>query len=223
MGLWHGGGHSPVALVGDEDEGSGLGDDEVRAGDAHVGLDELVAEFAPGGVCELFDAGVGVGSQSLVEEGVHVGLGHVNGGDDDVVGRLSRELDEVFAEVGLDGLDLLFGELAVEVHFLGEHGLALDDGTDALLPGEVEDVLGGGVGVLGEEDLAARALDVFGGHVEVVVEVFYGVGLDAPGAVAEAFPVGGCGGLFEAALIEAAVEGLEVLLYGGVAKGVGGE
>ena len=151
-----------------------------------------------------------------MEKLINVRLGHVNGRHDDVVRRLPSELDEVLAEIGLDGLDLLPGEVAIEVHFLREHGLALDDGAYPLLLGEIDDVIRCGVRVLGEEDLASRLLDVVGGHVQVVVEVLYGMGLDLPGAVAKFLPVGGGRRLLKPPLVEAAVERLEVLLNGRV-------
>ena len=42
--------HAAVALVGDEDDGAGLGDGEVGAGDAHVGPVELLAQQLAGRV-----------------------------------------------------------------------------------------------------------------------------------------------------------------------------
>ena len=220
MSLGHGGRHSPVALVGHQEERPRFRDEEIRASYAHVGLNEFFAELVSGGARQLFHTGIGVGTQVLVEEGVHVRLGHVNGRHDDVVGRLARELDEVLSEIGLDGLDLLLGEVVIEVHFLREHGLALDDGTDTLLPGEIEDVIGGGLGVLGEVDRTTRFLDVLSGHVQIVVEVLNGVGLDLASAVAKLLPVWSGRRLLETPLVEAAVERLEVFLNVRVGKGV---
>ena len=37
-----------VALVGDKADGAGLGDGEIGAGDAHVGLEKCLAQLAPG-------------------------------------------------------------------------------------------------------------------------------------------------------------------------------
>ena len=39
--------HAPVALVGDQHDGAGLGDGEVRARDGHADREELLAQVAP--------------------------------------------------------------------------------------------------------------------------------------------------------------------------------
>ena len=66
---------------------------------------------------------------------------HMHGGRDDVARRLAAELDDVFAEVGLDRLDAVRLEMIVEADLLGDHRLALGDGAGAGAAADVEDDL----------------------------------------------------------------------------------
>ena len=74
------------------------------------------------------------------------------------------------------------------------------------LLGEIDDVLGCGLRVLGEVDRTTRFLDVLGRHVQIVVEVLDSMGLDLASAVAKLLPIGSGRRLFETPLVEAAVE-----------------
>ncbi len=59
---------------------------------------------------------------------VDLALGQVHGGRDDMARALAPELDDVFAEIGLDGRYAGLFERAVEVDLLGNHRLALGNG-----------------------------------------------------------------------------------------------
>ncbi len=126
-----------VALVGDDDAGAGLGDQEIGAGDADIGGEE----FRPQDLARL----VGEGARLLevarrVEIGVRraegVGdlfLEEVDGRRDDMARRLVAELNDVFAEIGLDRRDRVGFEEIVERDLLGDHRLAFGHrlGVDA--------------------------------------------------------------------------------------------
>ena len=45
---WHGSAHAAVAFVCDQNQRARLGHNEVGAGDAHVGLDELLTQLISG-------------------------------------------------------------------------------------------------------------------------------------------------------------------------------
>ena len=98
-----------VALVGDDDARAGLGDEEVGAGDADVGL-EVIARAAPARASSTIsptsvEVRCGRAGGGARRTGRPPARGLVHGGHDDVAGRLVGELDDVFAEVGLDDLD----------------------------------------------------------------------------------------------------------------------
>jgi hypothetical protein len=102
----------------------------------------------------------------------------VDGGHDDVAGRLAVQLDDVLVQVGLQGFDAVRLEPVVQAHLLRHHGLALHQavrapGLEQLQQfGQPEQVLGsdggaqgaqpgplGGVGELGDVlDCRAPAL-----------------------------------------------------------------
>ena len=98
-----------VALVGDDHGGAGLGDQEIGAGDADVGGEELLAQD----LARLGDELRGLDQLPVrrqlgvqaAEVGLDLVLGEVDGGRDDVARRLAADLDQVLAEVGLDHLE----------------------------------------------------------------------------------------------------------------------
>ena len=140
----------------------------------------------------------------------------MHSGGDDVVRRLTTQLDQVFAQVRLDRLDPGPLQVPVQPHLLGQHGLALDYGPDAARPREVQDVLGSRGSVLSEEHASPRFLDVRGGHVQVVVEVLDCVSLDRAGPVTQVLPAGRSVAGTLPALVEIVVQPLHVPLDCGV-------
>ena len=95
-----------VALVGDDNRGAGLGDEEIRAGDADIGGEEPVAQDG----ARLREQSLRFDQVAVRRQvGVHaaeVGLdllfGEVHRRHDDVRGQLVADLHQVFAEVGFD-------------------------------------------------------------------------------------------------------------------------
>ena len=98
-----------VALVGDDDRRPGLGDEEIRAGDADVGGKEVVAQDRARLAEQLLGPRqVAIGRQiamGAAEVGLDVVAGDVDRRRDDVRGRLAAQLDDIFAEIGLDRFD----------------------------------------------------------------------------------------------------------------------
>ena len=83
-------------------------------------------------------------------------LGQMHGGRDDVARRLVAQLDDVFAEIGLDRHDAVLLEVLVEPDLLGDHRLALGHRLRAGAAADVEDDVARVVGGLGEVHVAAR-------------------------------------------------------------------
>ena len=108
------------------------------------------ARASPSSADRLGEVAVGreVGVDAA-EIGLDLLLGEVHGRRDDVARRLVAELDDVFAEIGLDRLDAVLLEVLVEADLLGDHRLALGDGPRAGLAADVEDDVARLVGGLG--------------------------------------------------------------------------
>ena len=111
--------------------------------------------------------------------------GHVDGRGDDVARMLAAQLDDVFAEIGLDRHDAVLFQEGVEADLLGDHRLALGDGLGVPLAGDVEEDLAGVVRILGEMHDAAGGFDL--GHIglDIEVEMLQRVVLDGDGVVAQ--------------------------------------
>ena len=90
-----------------------------------------------------------------MEQMPDVRSGHVQGGSDDVYRPLSGQLYQVFAQVGLDGPNAFGGEHVIQLQLLADHGLRLDDGLYAVLPGDPQHDAVGLVHAFGKEDLVA--------------------------------------------------------------------
>ena len=124
-----------VALVSDDDAAAGFGDEEVGAGDADVRGEEFFAEFAA-----CLSEEVAAFAEDAVRWQVGVGFAEtflpilaveVEGGGDDVAGGLAAQLQDVFAEVGLDRGDAVGFQEGVEGDFLGDHGFSFGHGFGA--------------------------------------------------------------------------------------------
>ena len=210
----------PLPSLVTERQRASLSDDEVRPGDAHVGVDELLPQLAPRLARQIFDSLVSRRVQLLLEQLGDVLAGLVNGRRDDMIGRLARELNDILAQVGLHRFDALGDEPVVEPDLLRDHGLALDNQLDAPVARQLRHVLARRLGVLGEIDVAARSPHVALGHFEVVVEMLYGVRLNGPAALAQLFPVGRGRSGVKACGMESGVEAPQALLHLGVLEGV---
>ncbi len=124
------------------------------------------------------------------EIGLDLVLGEMDGRRDDVARRLVANLDDVFAEIGLDRLDAVLLEVVVERDLLRDHRLALGDGPGADPLADVEhDVarLRRGLGVV---HLAAGLADLLLVGLEVEVEMGERVVLDVAGAFAQPLELG---------------------------------
>ena len=99
-----------VALVLDDHHRAGVGHGEVAARNAHVGLEILLAQVAPGDVGQAAVLGAERLAELLGEQLAHVGGRQVHGGRDDVDGPLAGQLHDVLAQVGLHGADARRGQ-----------------------------------------------------------------------------------------------------------------
>ena len=124
--------HAGVSLIRDEDQGSGLRDEEVPPSDAHVGAQEFLthlvsreeSQFVRARAASAFSA---EGVCLRIKEGKHLLASLVRGGHEDVGWVLAGELDDVLAQVRLTYVKSVRLELAVEFDLFGSHRLGLDN------------------------------------------------------------------------------------------------
>ena len=105
---------------------------------------------------------------------------------DDVARHLAAELDDVFAEVGLDRLDAVLRQMLVQADLLGDHRLALGGGLRADAAADVEDDRSRVLRRLGPMHLAAGLGDLRLIGFEIEVEMVERVVLDGARLLAQA-------------------------------------
>ena len=220
---WHVGAHAAVAFVLHQTEGPGLGHREVHAGEARVGLQELLPQHLPGHGRELVHIlGVLRILDLLAELPGDLVFVLMDGRHDDVARRLPVELDDVLAQVGLDGLDAVGLQEGVEVHLLGDHALALDQGLGAPRPQQAQDQLVGLLAGLGPVHLDAVLRAAGLQLLEQLWQAQEAAGADGGAQVAQLLQVPGVRELGLALADEAIHGAAEVGAELGVQQGRGG-
>ena len=132
-------GQVAVALIGDDHRRAGLGDQEIGAGDADIGGKEFLAQHRArlGHEISARSSFRSRGRRSCVrrKSGSIVSLLRWMMGAMIWLGALAPELDDIFAEIGLDHLDAGGLQMRVEPDLLRHHRLALGDELGACLLG----------------------------------------------------------------------------------------
>ena len=121
-----------IALIGDDHCRPGLRNEEIRAGDPHIGAEIDAAQHVPRLAhkrCALALAALSQMRMVLVEQVRNLRHRLVHSRADDVARRLICQLHDIFAEIGLDDLETGRFQMRVEADFLSDHGLCL--GNDA--------------------------------------------------------------------------------------------
>ena len=116
-----------VALVRDEHERAGVGDQGVASGDPDVGVDEALAQLLPRNGDKRRDVVGDRVTDDLAEELRDFFARFVDGRCDEVGRPLAGELNDPFAEVGLDRVYALRLEVIGESDLLRRHRLRLHD------------------------------------------------------------------------------------------------
>ena len=83
----------PVAFVGYQHQRAGFGDDEVGAGDAHIGGDELAAKLIARFLSQVVDVGVMRGVKFVLEELRYIFARLVYRRRNDVKGRFAPQAE----------------------------------------------------------------------------------------------------------------------------------
>ena len=183
--LGRGRGELGVALVGDGADGARVGDEEVGAGDADLGGEELLPQLA---ACALRPWPARVLARVrlavlLLEQGRDLLLGAVHRRPDDVRRRLAGELDDVLGQIGLDPLDAGLGECHGQTDLLAQHRLHARRTACTRRPADLDDDAAGLVRGHGPVDPAAGGDRVALERLQIVVEVGDHMVLDPPPAL----------------------------------------
>ena len=179
-----------VAFVGHEHEATGVGRDEIRAGDPRPRPEVFAAHEFPRAAGDGFRIIVIVPQPLAFETAGDVATGFVDDRTDDVARVVAVDLHDVFAEVAFDGLDPLVGQVVVEVDFLGDHAFRFDHLGDA---GGLQDAGHRLAGVIGRDrvvNLGPAGGQAFLRLRKVGVEVLEGVLADGSGQFAQAVGIG---------------------------------
>ncbi len=180
---------SPLPSLVTMHRAAGLGDQKIRAGDADIGGEEFLAQHRArlgeqrGRLVEIAVRGkLGV---DAAEIGLDLLLGQMHRRRDDVRGRLAAQLDDVFAQIGLDRRDAVFLEEIVDADLLADHRLALGHGL-GLEP--LADFEHRGARLLGRRrpmHLSARLDDALFVALQIEIEMRERVVLDVARLVAQ--------------------------------------
>ena len=143
-------GQGRVAFVGHQHHGAGFGDEEIAAGNSHVGAEIVAAEYLARFEAQIADLALARRSVLRGEELRDLGFVLVQCRTDDVRGRfVIVDLQDVFAEVGLDDRQSGALQRMIEGRLLAHHRLGFDDLVAAVAAGNIDDVpidVGGRVG-----------------------------------------------------------------------------
>ncbi len=161
-----------VALVGAHHHRAGLGNERVRARDAHAGPEEDVPDGVTRGPHLLGDVLAGdLATQMLGDDVANLLARQVDRRHHHMARPLVPQLDDPLAEIGFDNLHAEVAEVVVELDLLADHRLRLGDDLDLMIRRDLRDDPIRLVGVLGEVDDRAGRLCRLDELAEVVVDV----------------------------------------------------
>jgi hypothetical protein len=149
-----------------------LGDQRVRAGDAHAGVEEDIANDVAGRVDLLGHVLSGDVAAEFLRKNIADFLPRkVNRRHHHVAGPLTAQLHDPLTQVSFHHVDPVFGEVSIEFDLFGHHRLRLGDQLHAMPRGDPVDDRGCFFGVSGEVNDGASRLRLRHELVEVVIEV----------------------------------------------------
>jgi len=138
---------TPIALVRDQHDRAGLGDQRVGAGHPDLGLGEHSPQLLPSNAGHLADVFPRHRSTHVgLEQPAHLLPALVDGGHHHVGRRLVCKLDDPLAQIRLDRVHAGRLKRLVEEDLLRHHGLALGEERGAPSPAKLDDVAHGIVG-----------------------------------------------------------------------------
>ncbi len=108
---------------------------------------------------------------------------------DDVIRTLVGQLEDIFAEIGFNGFQLMLLQALVEMNLLAGHGFRFHQHVHAALLGEIQDEVGGFLAGAAEDDFAAVRDHVRFELLQIIIEILDGVLLDRVGFVAESLVI----------------------------------
>ena len=160
MNFRQGRGQTGVALVGHQGKAAGFSDRNIGPGDPHVGIQVALAQLFACEPYQVQDLGRLFFTGDLAEQFGDFFLEHMNRRHHHMARSFPGQLDDPFAQVGLEGFNAGVLESMVEMGLLARHALAFDHGFDAALLGQVADVRVGLCSGPGNIDFCSGCLGV---------------------------------------------------------------
>ncbi len=185
MNLRRGSGQPRVALIFDQHDGARIGDQKIRAADADIRRQEFLAQHGAGDHGLFFDDGLARHAQPLGKQIGDLLLRLMQRRRHDVVRPLVRQLNDVFAQIGLDRFQMVVLQPLVQVHLFGGHGFRLDDQMGAAFFGELKHEVRHVLAVFAEHDFSAMRFDVAREFFQVIIEMVDRVPLHCVGVRAQ--------------------------------------
>ena len=183
------GAEAAIALVRGESDHAGIGDQKIRAGDAHFGGEKSLPQSAPGGGDKMLRVVALDAAELFLKKVGDFGAREVHRGRHEVIGRLVAQLHDQFAKVRLENLHALLFERVRQIDFLGDHRFRFHHGANTAPRGEVGDVLAGILGSFRPEDMPAALFYARLEFQQVVVEVVDGFPFDFMAALPRRLPI----------------------------------
>ncbi|OQA32872.1 MAG: hypothetical protein BWY57_01638 [Betaproteobacteria bacterium ADurb.Bin341] len=142
MQAWQGCHHAAIALIGHQRRRTGFRHQKIGAADAHIGREEMLAQDAARLARQRRD--IALARQTVVRDKQigHFFLGLVHRRRNDMGRGFPGQLNDVFAQIGLDRLDPGSGEGRIQIGLFREHRLRLDDFPDTMLPRQIDQQAG---------------------------------------------------------------------------------
>ena len=134
--------------------------------------------------------GVAVAGMMLVEELRDLALGLVHRRRNNVAGRLFRELDNVLAEIRLDGFDAGALQCLVDGDLFAHHGLALGDALGTDTPADTDDDVAGVLRRARPVDFSTVGLHALLESFQIKVQILQRVLFDTTGRAAQRVELG---------------------------------
>ena len=176
-----------IALIRHDHRRAGLGDQEIRPGDAYIRVEIFLPQYAARLVEQrhrVFQIAVRIKMRvHAAEIALDLFLRQMHGGRDDMARMLAAQLDDIFAQIRLDRHNAVFLEMLIERDFLGDHAFALGHGLGAHIAAELQDNRAGFFRVLGKMNMPAGGFDLVAIGFKIKIKMRQRMVLDRLGRI----------------------------------------
>src|SRR5690625_1775928 len=215
-----------IAFIGDNDAAAGLGNEEVRTGNTDISVQITLSQHPACLVNQLSGLRQGTSRRQIIVQAAEVRLNllliKMHRRCDDMAGGLPAELDDILAQIGLNGLDTSFLKKIIEADLLGYHRFSLGDHSGIQPAADRQDGPAGLLGGRTPVHLAAAFNHLCFVAFQVEVEVSKRMILDGSGLIAQPVELRKARGRLAAFTDKAAAHMPHGLLQQGIFQGSAG-